>query len=165
MEVGYELFKQRMRGGCREILVTLDCDAVSLPAGRNSLNAIRAYLETLALASQRVLAEFSVDGCRLDLSLPLDRRTFSRIDAVTLPLNELPLLLLANASQQVDRARASVEAALTLVLINNPTTARELWWSLASLAQGTRAHAESHAGRTLPAKAAARFLKTAPLAA
>jgi hypothetical protein len=114
-----------------EILVTLDCDAVSLPVGRNSLNAIRSYLETLALASQRVLAEFAVDGCLLDLSLPLDRRTFCRIDAVTLPLNELPLLLLANAGQQVDRARASVETALTLVLINNPATARELWWSLA----------------------------------
>ena len=115
-----------------EILVTLDCEAVYLPPGRNSLNAIRSYLESLALAGQRVLAEFVVDGCPLDLSLPLGKRAFCRIDAVTIPLDELPLLLLATAGQQVNRARASVEAALTLVLINHPSTARELWWNLAS---------------------------------
>lgn len=115
-----------------EILVTLDGEALYLPAGRTSLNAIRSYLESLALGGQRVLAEFVVDGCPLDLSLPLERRTFCRIDAVTIPLDELPLLLLATAGQQVERARASVEAALTLVLINHPSTARELWWSLAS---------------------------------
>lgn len=114
-----------------EIPVTLDCETVLLPAGRRSLTSIRSYLETLALANQRVLAEFAVDGCPLDLSLPLDQRTFCRVDAVTIPLNELPLLLLTTAGQQVDRARVSVETALTLVLINNPATARELWWSLA----------------------------------
>ena len=41
------------------------------------------------------------------------------------------MLLLTTAGQQVDRARSSVEAALTLVLINNPSTARELWWNIA----------------------------------
>ena len=115
-----------------EILVTLDCEAVLLPAGRNSLNAIRSYLETLALAGQRVLTEFAVDGCPVNLSLPLGRQAFCRVDAVSIPLDELPLLLLTIAGQQVDRARASVEAALTLVLINHPATARELWWNLAS---------------------------------
>src|ERR1017187_6879627 len=114
-----------------EILVTLDCEAVLLPAGRNSLNAIRSYLETLALAGQRVLTEFAVDGCPVNLSLPLGRQAFCRVDAVSIPLDELPLLLLTIAGQQVDRARASVEAALTLVLINHPATARELWWNLA----------------------------------
>lgn len=115
-----------------EILVTLDSETVVLPAGRNTINAIRSYLESLALAGQRVLAIFAVDGCPLNLSLPMaDQRAFCRIDAETLPLRELPLLLLATAAQQVDRARASVEAALTLVLINDPATARELWWNLA----------------------------------
>ena len=53
------------------------------------------------------------------------------MDAETLPLNELPLLLLTVAGQQVDHVRESVESALTLVLINNPATARELWWKIA----------------------------------
>jgi len=114
-----------------EILVTLDCEAVAIPRGRNSLNSIRSYLESRALASHRVLAEFTVDGCAVDPSLPLDTLPFHRVDALTVNLGELPLLLLATASQQVERARTSVETALTLVLINNPAVARELWWKIA----------------------------------
>lgn len=113
------------------ILVTLDCETVTLPAGRNSLGSIRSYLETVALARQRVLAEFAVDGCAVDLSLPLGQLPFRRVEAVTVPLSELPIVLLATAAQQVNRARASVEAALTLVLINNPATAREMWYHIA----------------------------------
>ena len=119
-------------GTAGTIQVTLDSETVVLPAGRNSLNAIRSYLESLALGGQRVLAVFAVDGNPLNLSLPLvDQETFFRIDAETLPLDELPLLLLTLAGQQVDRARESTEAALTLVLINDPATARELWWKIA----------------------------------
>jgi hypothetical protein len=114
------------------IAVTLDCEAVALPIARKSLGAIRSYLEAIALASQRVIAEFAVDGCPVDLSLPLDNLSFRRIDAITVPLSELPLLLLTTAGQQVNRARATVETTLTLVLINNPATARELWWKIAS---------------------------------
>jgi hypothetical protein len=54
------------------------------------------------------------------------------VDAVTAPLSELPVLLLTTARQQVDRAHASVEMALTLVLINHPDTAHELWWNIAA---------------------------------
>jgi hypothetical protein len=115
-----------------EIVVTLDSEAVALPAGRNSLKAIRSYLESVALASQRILGEFVVDGCSVDLSLPLNNLSFRRVDAVTVSLSELPLLLLTTAGQQAARARASVETALMLVLINNPGTARELWWQVAS---------------------------------
>lgn len=116
-----------------EFLVTLDSERVALPAGRRSLNSVRAYLEAMALASQRVLGEFLVDGCPVDLSLPLDNFSFRRVEAVTVPLCEQPLLLLTTAGQQVNRARESVEAALTLVLINDPVTARELWWKVAGL--------------------------------
>lgn len=112
-------------------VVTLDSEAVALPAGRSSLSAIRSYLETVALAKQRVLSEFSVDGCPIDLSLPLEPLSFRRVDAATVPLNELPLLLLTTAGHQVNRAHAAVETALTLVLINNAKTARELWWNIA----------------------------------
>jgi hypothetical protein len=115
-----------------DVLVTLDCEVVALPNGRSSLGSIRSYLESVALANQRVLAEFSVDGCVVDLSMPLAKIPFNRVDAVTVPLTDLPLLLLTTAAHQVNRARASVDAALTLVLINHPKTARELWWNIAS---------------------------------
>ena len=114
-----------------EIRVTLDGETMVLPSGRNSLGAIRSYLESVALASQRVLAEFAVDGCAVNLSMPLDNLSFRRVDAITVPLSELPLLLLTTAGQQVGRARASVETALTLVLINSPSKASELWWHIA----------------------------------
>jgi len=115
------------------ILVTLDSETVALPGGRSSLNAIRSYLETLALARQCVLAVFAVDNSPVNLALPLvDNGAFCRVDAETISLEELPLLLLTTAAQQVDRARASVEAALTLVLINDQATACELWWKIAS---------------------------------
>jgi len=119
-------------GAAGTVLVTLDSEPVALPAGRHSLDAIRSYLETLALAGQRMLAVFAVDGCQVNLALPLvNKGEFCRVDAETLPLDELPLLLLTTAGQQVGRAREAVEAALTLVLINNPATARELWWKIA----------------------------------
>jgi len=126
----------KFAGSAGEITVTLDCAIVVLPAGRRSLNSIRSYLECLALAKQRVLGEFAVDGCAVDLALPLDhlpsnRPLFRRVDAATISLREQPLLLLATAEHQARRARAVVEAALTLVLINNPGTARELWWQVA----------------------------------
>jgi hypothetical protein len=114
-----------------EIQVTLDCATVVLPAGRNSLNSIRSYLEAVALANQRVLGEFLVDGSAIEPGLPWDKLSFRRVDAMTVPLTDQPLLLLTTARQQVEFARASVETALTLVLINNPFTARELWWNLA----------------------------------
>jgi hypothetical protein len=115
-----------------EILVTLDSAEVFLPTGRSSLGSIRSYLESRALASQRILAEFAVDGCAVDLSMPLNKLSFRRVDAVTVPLSELPLLLLTTAARQANRAHETVETALTLVLINNPATARELWWNIAS---------------------------------
>jgi len=115
-----------------DVLVTLDCETVALPRGRHSLNSIRAYLETIALGAQRILSEFVVDGVPVDLSQALESRAFCRIEAVTMPLDQLPLLLLTTAGRQVQRARAAVEETLTLVLINSPQTARELWWNLAA---------------------------------
>lgn len=116
----------------KPIEVTLDGATVALPAGRQSLRAIRAYLEATALASQRILEELVVDGCAMDLGLPLVPNHFQHIEATTAALSELPLVLLTTAGQQARRARAAVEAALTLVLINPPDKARELWWELAS---------------------------------
>jgi hypothetical protein len=118
--------------GDDEIAIFLDGLPVTIPAGRTSPNSIRCYLETLALENQRVLCAFNVDGCATNLALPLPRlEKFSRIEAETVALDESILLLLKTAYQQTSRARECVEAALTLVLINNANVARELWWNLA----------------------------------
>ena len=115
-----------------KIHVTLDGATVKVPAGRCSLNSVRCLLETLALEKQCVLAAIYVDGQPADLALsPAGTAGFSRVAAESIPLGELPLLLLTTAQQQVDRVRAAVENALTLVLINNRAAARELWWNIA----------------------------------
>ncbi|HZI32678.1 MAG TPA: hypothetical protein VFF11_10070 [Candidatus Binatia bacterium] len=112
----------------------LDGELIMVPAGRCSLNAIRSLLETRALEKQRVLSVISVDGWPADLTqtFPEDLR-YTLVEAESIPLDELPLLLLNTAQQQVDRARDAVEKAMTLVLINNAATARELWWNHAHL--------------------------------
>jgi hypothetical protein len=103
-----------------------------MPAGRTSLNSIRCYLETVALEKQRVLSAFLIDGCPTNLSLPLPADyVFSRIEAESIELDESATLVLKTAMHQTGHARDCVETALTLVLINNPQVARELWWNLA----------------------------------
>jgi hypothetical protein len=115
-----------------EIEITLDGLPVRLPSGRRSLNAIRCYLETLALEKQRVLCSLSVDGEPVNISLPLiHQEAFCRIEAETIALNETSILLLKRALQQVEHAQECVETATTLVLINDIHVARELWWNLA----------------------------------
>lgn len=114
------------------IEVTLDGLPVLPPLQYRSLPAIRCYLETLALEQQRILCSLSVDDEPINLALPLViGRNFCRVAAETVPLEERSLILLKTALQQVDQARACVETAVTLVLINDVRVARELWWNLA----------------------------------
>src|ERR1035441_174723 len=102
-----------------EVEITLDGLPVRLPSKHRSLNAIRCHLETLALERQRILCSLSVDGQPVNLALPLlDPGIFCQIEAGTVALDEMPLLLLKKAFQQTDCARECVETALTLVLIN-----------------------------------------------
>jgi hypothetical protein len=115
-----------------ELVVTLDREIIIPPKGCNSINSIRSYLESVALANQRLLSELFADGQPVDLSMPLANLSFRRVDAATISLSDLPLLLLNTAGKQAERARRAVDTALTLVLINNATTARELWWNVAS---------------------------------
>ena len=115
-----------------DVSIWLDGLPVELPRGRNSLNSIRCYLETVALEKQRVLSAFHIDGYAVNLSLPLPSHSaFSRIEAESVELDESVLLLLKTAMQQANHARNCVETALTLVLINDSQVARELWWNLA----------------------------------
>src|SRR5450756_1715798 len=111
-----------------DIAIFLDGLPVDVPTGRSTPNAIRCYLETLALENQRVLCALHIDGYPTNLALPLPRfGKFSRIEAESVALDESILLLLKTAFQQVNHARECVECRLTLVLINNAPVARELW--------------------------------------
>ena len=107
---------------------------VEMPAEYRSLNAIRCCLETKALAGQRVLCSLIVDGQPVNLSLPLSSQAgvFCLIEAETVALHESSVFVLNHALQQTGQLRECVETALTLVLINDPPVACELWWHLAS---------------------------------
>lgn len=120
------------QGSREEVEVFLDGLPVEVPAKRHSLNAIRAHLETLALAQQRVLCAISIDGCAVNLALPLaPTENFSRIEAESVALDESALILLKTALRQTGQVHECVETALTLVLINDSHVARELWWNIA----------------------------------
>jgi hypothetical protein len=114
-----------------EVQVLLDGQPVSLPSDRRSLAAIRSYLDTLALEQQRILCSLSVDGQPADTIHPVPRRTgFRRVEGESLDLEQLPLQFIRAAMQQTTDARARVESAIPLVLINEGRVAREFWWDL-----------------------------------
>jgi hypothetical protein len=115
-----------------EVEILLDGIPVEMPANLCSPNGIRHWLETLALEQQRVLCALIVDGRSADLLEPLNfPKSFSRVEAETVGLDETAVLVLKTAACQVEQARASVEKGLTLVLINGSAVSRELWWELA----------------------------------
>jgi hypothetical protein len=104
-----------------------------MPSERHSVNAIRAFLETVALEKQCVLCALNIDGQAVNLAVPLPAVVnFSRIEAESVALDDSELLVLKTARQQAAHARECVETALTLVLINDMTVARELWWQVAA---------------------------------
>ncbi len=111
--------------------VTLDGKIVPVPAERRSINAVRGYLETLAMEQQRIVITFRVDG---EEAKPADeerqKQAFTRITAESVDLRDMPVHLLETALQQAADARALVEKAVSLVLINERSHARELWWKL-----------------------------------
>lgn len=111
--------------------VLLDGRLVKLPAERRSLSAIRTYLETLALENDRVLCSFSVDGDTANLPWCGEKISFTRVEGQTVVLTQMPRRMLETAYKETTSARSAVEAAVTLVLINNGDVARELWWNLA----------------------------------
>jgi len=121
-----------LTGANGEIEIYLDGMPMEKPSEYQSLGAIRLFLETKSLERQRVLCAMSVDGHVINLALPLNQqRTFSRIDAESIALEDNDIMLLKTAAQQTGYARECVETALTLVLINDCKVAQELWWNLA----------------------------------
>lgn len=120
---------QGARRSDRAIAVSLDGLPVQIPENRHSLVAIRSYLETLAMERQHVLCSFCVDGQPLNPSAA--PASFSRIEAESIALDEMPLQLLRTARLQVAAARERTLEAVSLVLINDVAKAREYWWGLA----------------------------------
>ena len=115
----------------QQVEVRLDGLPIQVPAERRSLVAIRSYVETLAMEHQRIVCAFSVDGERASLAQPLtNRKTFRRVDAKTIELDQMPLQFLEAALHQAAHARERVASAVTLVLVNDACVAREFWWSL-----------------------------------
>ena len=109
----------------------LDGTPIRLPNQRRSLAAIRAHLEILAMERQRILYSFRVDGARINLSAMLPtQRPFTKIEAETIDLGQVPLQLVKTAMLQSAEAREQVLAAVTLTVINNAEWARENWWNL-----------------------------------
>lgn len=113
--------------------VKLDGVLVELPAERRSFAAIRSYLESLALKQQRILCSIIVDGESVALIEPRrSSKPFFVIEGETMSLNEVPAQLIGAALQQTEKARAQVQSAVELVLINDNDRSREIWWDIAT---------------------------------
>jgi hypothetical protein len=111
--------------------VKLDGLPVEIPTERRSVSAICSYLESLALQHQRVLCSLNVDGESVSLTQPKNIfHPFSRVEAVTMTLHDVPLQLIKAALHQNDTLRTRVQSASELVLINDGERAKEIWWAL-----------------------------------
>lgn len=111
--------------------VILDGRPIPIPAERRSISAIRCYLETLAMEQQRILFTFTVDGEPAKSANAAGKKgSFTRIEGETVDLKDMPVHLLETSLQQIADARALVERAVSLVLINERPLAREIWWNL-----------------------------------
>lgn len=116
-----------------EIEVKMDGILIDLPPERRSLTAIRSYLESMALQQQRILCALCVDDQPVNLQqTALPAISFTRVEAETIGLADVPAQLLKAALQQTAAARAQLQSAVTQVLINDLEPARELWWALSA---------------------------------
>ena len=116
-----------------EFEVRMDGLLIDLPPERRTLTAIRSYLESMALQQQRILCALCVDDQPVNLQqTSLPQMAFSRVEAETIGLADVPSQLLKAALQQTAAARAQLQSAVTQVLINDPEPARELWWALSA---------------------------------
>jgi len=115
----------------KQVEVLLDGQPIRLPSERVTLNAIRSYLETLALEYQRVITSFTVDGIAARPTPNPQNGSFSRVEARTVDLDEMPIQLIRTAIQQASHVARQLHSAVTLVLINEGQVAREFWWDLA----------------------------------
>lgn len=117
-----------------EVKVKLDGAPISVPSERRTYSAIRSYLEALALQQQRILCWITVDGEPVHLTQPRHiGDDFAHVEGETMDLNEVPVHLIKGALHQTAAARARVQSAVDLILINDSVRARELWWTLSTV--------------------------------
>lgn len=83
------------------------------------------------MEQQRILFTFTVVGGPAPAGgSAAEPGAFTRIEAGTVDLKDMPVHLLETALQQTADVRALVDKAVSLVLINERALARELWWNL-----------------------------------
>ena len=113
----------------RAIQVILDGRELRIPDHiRDSLPAIRSYLELLAIQQERVLWDLSVDGTPVHSQADFRTLTdFQRIQAQTVTFTELTRQLIDTAQAQVRALQNRVEAAAMQVLINDWPAVEKLW--------------------------------------
>jgi hypothetical protein len=112
--------------------VWLDGSTVQVPKQRQSLAAIRTFLERLAMQKRRVLSSVNVENVTDEHSnsdaLPHGN---TRIVAESISLDRLPLSVVERAQKQATEAFSRVESAVVLMTINTGQRANEMWWNIA----------------------------------
>ena len=113
--------------------VSLDGHAVELPAtGLHSLKEVRAHLERLAAAQERILFAFFVDGFAASTADVEDfTDNYATVQASSIGAGELSHQMIRVARAQTQALQVRVEAAQWLVLINDWPVVERIWWDLA----------------------------------
>ena len=108
--------------------IRLDGEKVDLPKDmENSLIAIRAYLEFLAIRQQRVLSEFMVDGVEMRHLNSVPFKDVQSIHAETITYEQLSGRLIETACRQLHRLSEQMNDAVLRVMITERDDVYRQW--------------------------------------
>lgn len=112
-----------------EAKVVLDGRVVQVPENvSGSLTAIRDFLEIIALHQERLLVKFSVDGVEQDLKASeWEISSFRQVTAESMSFFDLGKQVIGQVRQQMQSLKRRVENIMLQVVINEWSTARQLW--------------------------------------
>ena len=120
--------RSKTKQKARRVHVELDGDKVVLPDDmENSLVAIRAYLEFMALQKRRVLSGFVVDGVEVRHIVENVSDAFKSIQADTITFEQLSLRWVDTACAQLHRLAEEMNDAVLRVLINERDAVHRQW--------------------------------------
>lgn len=115
----------------REVQVTIDNERVALPEWlSNSLASIKTYLECLVIKKERVLWTLCVNGVKVDpmtVAIPMD--IVHQIQVSTITFDSLTDQLISAGQSKLAELASEIEAAVLIVVINEPEAALNLWKS------------------------------------